>query len=177
MFSATKKSQKSSAQKSSGFGHFLDASRGELHSRRYFNTYHLFLQAGCLEYNSKCYLSLTYFQQTCSFCREAPRPCTPGILSYEKKVSKDSQGTCWFLDLQQKGESPFDSPSGESSLSRFSRAMTAKVIFYSLPPRMSLCSILQRASVLTRANAACRNYNFAPDQSAKSCPASSWRYL
>ena len=53
MFSATKKSQKSSAQKSSGFGHFLDASRGELHSRRYFNTYHLFLQAGCLRAEAK----------------------------------------------------------------------------------------------------------------------------
>ena len=33
-------------------------------------------------------------------------PCTPGILSYEKKVSKDSQGTCWFLGLQQKGALP-----------------------------------------------------------------------
>ena len=53
MFSATKKSQKSSAQKSSGFGHFLDASRGELHSRKYFNTYHLFLQAGCLGAEAK----------------------------------------------------------------------------------------------------------------------------
>ena len=53
MFSATKKSQKSSAQKSSGFGHFLDASRGELHSRKYFNTYHLFLQAGCLRAEAK----------------------------------------------------------------------------------------------------------------------------
>ena len=53
MFSATKKSQKSSAQNSSGFGHFLDASRGELHSRRYFNTYHLFLQAGCLGAEAK----------------------------------------------------------------------------------------------------------------------------
>ena len=126
MFSATKKSQKSSAQNSSGFGHFFDASRGELHSRRYFNTYHLFLQAGCLEYNSKCYLSLTYFQPTCFFCREAPRPCTPGILSCRRKVklrltTKDSQGTSWFLDLQQV-------PIGESSFARFSGAMTTKVI-------------------------------------------------
>ena len=40
------------------------------------------------------------------FLQGAPRPCTPGILSYEKKVSKDSQGTCWFLDLQQKGAMP-----------------------------------------------------------------------
>lgn len=44
------------------------------------------------------------------FLQGAPRPCTPGILSYEKKVSKDSQGTRWFLDLQQKGEFPLRFP-------------------------------------------------------------------
>ena len=47
----------------------------------------------------------------------APRPCTPGILSYEKKVSKDSQGTCWFLDLQQKGAMPpLDTPAENRAL-------------------------------------------------------------
>ena len=50
------------------------------------------------------------FQQIYLLCRVAPRPCTPGILSYEKKVSKDSQGTKRFLDLQQKGESPLRFP-------------------------------------------------------------------
>ena len=125
----------------------------------------------------KCQISrfflTTKLHQT--FCFVGLRTPLPRLLSCVKKVGKDTPKTSWFLDFQQKGGPPFDPPSGESSLSRFSRAMTAKVIFYSLPPRMSLCSILQRASVLTRANAACRNYNFAPDQSAKSCPASSWR--
>ena len=32
------------------------------------------------------------------------------FLSCEKKGTKDSQGTFWFLDLQQKGEFPFDPP-------------------------------------------------------------------
>ena len=36
-------------------------------------------------------------------------------------TTKDSQGTCWFLDLKQV-------PSGESSFARFSGAMTTKVI-------------------------------------------------
>ena len=40
------------------------------------------------------------------------------FLSYEKKGTKDSQGTFWFLDLQQKGESPFDPP-GTSPRSHF----------------------------------------------------------
>ena len=42
------------------------------------------------------------FLQTCSFCRVAPRPCTPGLLSYEKKVTKDSVRTFWFRHLRQK---------------------------------------------------------------------------
>ena len=51
------------------------------------------------------------------------------FLSCEKKGTKDSQGTSWFLDLQQKGAlPPLDTPSGESSFARFSGAMTAKVI-------------------------------------------------
>ena len=51
------------------------------------------------------------------------------FLSCEKKGTKDSQGTSWFLDLQQKGAlPPLDTPSGESSFARFSGAMTTKVI-------------------------------------------------
>jgi len=50
------------------------------------------------------------FQQIYLLCRVAPRPCTPGILSYEKKVSKDSPKTSWFLDFQQKGEIPLRFP-------------------------------------------------------------------
>ena len=92
-----------------------------------------------------------------------------------RKLPKTHKEPLGSLTSNRRGSPPFDSPSGESSLSRFSRAMTAKVIFYSLPPRMLLCSILQRASVLTRVNAAYGNYNFAPDQSAKLCPASGWR--
>ena len=55
---------------------------------------------------------------------------TPRLLSYVKKVGKDTPKTSWFLDFQQKGGPPFDPPSGESSLSRFSRAMTVKAVFY-----------------------------------------------
>lgn len=52
------------------------------------------------------------FLQTCSFCRVAPRPCTPGLLSYEKKVTKDSVRTFWFRHLRQKGAlPPLDFPS------------------------------------------------------------------
>ena len=51
----------------------------------------------------------------------APRPCTPGILFYRRKVklrltTKDSQGTCWFLDLQQKGEFPLRFPRWSTKL-------------------------------------------------------------
>ena len=35
--------------------------------------------------------------------RSAPRP---GLLSYEKKVGKDSPGTSWFLDLRRRGPRP-----------------------------------------------------------------------
>ena len=38
---------------------------------------------------------------------------------------------------------------------------------------LTLVLCLSRAFAI----AACGNYNFAPDQSAKLCPASSWRYL
>ena len=39
--------------------------------------------------------------------RSAPRP---GGLSDEKKVTKDSPGTSWFLDLRHKGEDPLGFP-------------------------------------------------------------------
>jgi len=74
------------------------------------------------------------------------------FLSYEKKVSKDSQGTSWFLDLQQKGAlPPLDTPSGESSFARFSGAMTAKVISAktkTLPCPLSTPPMMLEASVV-----------------------------
>ena len=115
MFSATKKSQKSSAQKSSGFGHFLEASRGELHSRRYFNTYHLFLQAGCLGAEVKILSLHSASKQSFRKVLAFVGSCRPHwqFLSCEKKGTKDSQGTSWFLDLQQKGAMPpLDTPRG-----------------------------------------------------------------
>ena len=67
------------------------------------------------------------FLQTCSFCRVAPRPCTPGILSVKEKVklrltTKDTPKppSFWISN------NPII---GESSLSRFSGAMTAKFVF------------------------------------------------
>ena len=110
------------------------------------------------------------FSKPVSFAGLLPAPAPRGYFLMKRKYPKIHKEPVGSLTSSRH-------PRGESSFARFSGAMTAKVIFYSLPPRMSLCSILQRASVLTRANAACRNYNFAPDQSAKSCPASSWRYL
>ena len=39
------------------------------------------------------------------------------FLSCEKKGTKDSQGTCWFLDLQQKGAMPpLDTPAENRAL-------------------------------------------------------------
>ena len=35
---------------------------------------------------------------------------TPRLLSYVKKVGKDTPKTSWFLDFQQKGEFPLRSP-------------------------------------------------------------------
>lgn len=38
---------------------------------------------------------------------------TPRLLSYVKKVGKDTPKTSWFLDFQQKGAlPPLDTPSG-----------------------------------------------------------------
>ena len=117
------------------------------------------------------------FSKPVSFTGRLPAPVPRGYFLMKRKYPKIHKEPVGSLTSNRRGSPPFDSPSGESSLSRFSRAMTTKVIFYSLSPRMLLCSIPQRASVLTRANVACENYNFTPDQSAKSCPASSWRYL
>ena len=44
--------------------------------------------------------------------RSAPRP---GLLSYEKKVGKDSPGTSWVLDLRHQGEDPLGFPRGLST--------------------------------------------------------------
>jgi len=67
------------------------------------------------------------FQQTYLLCRVAPRPCTPGILSVKEKVklrltTKDTPKT---LDIWISRNLII----GESSLSRFSGAMTAKFVF------------------------------------------------
>ena len=77
---------------------------------------------------------------------------TPRLLSYVKKVGKDTPKTSWFLDFQQKGAlPPLDTPSGESSFARFSGAMTAKVISAktkTLPCPLSTPPMMLEASVV-----------------------------
>ena len=112
MFSATKKSQKSSAQKSSGFGHFLDASRGELHSRRYFNTYHLFLQAGYLGAEAKI-LSL-HSASNQSFSKPFPLWSyalhTAVTFLCEESYQRHTKNLLVFGFPAEGGTAPFDPP-------------------------------------------------------------------
>ena len=112
MFSATKKSQKSSAQKSSGFGHFLDASRGELHSRKYFNTYHLFLQAGCLGAEAKI-LSLHSASKQ-SFSKPFPLWSyalhTAVTFLCEESYQRHTKNLLVFGFPAEGGSAPFDPP-------------------------------------------------------------------
>ena len=71
------------------------------------------------------------------------------FLSCEKKGTKDSQGTSWFLDLQQV-------PIGELSFARFSGAMTTKVISAgtkTLPSPLSTPPVMHETFVINKGGA------------------------
>ena len=69
------------------------------------------------------------FSKPVSFAGGLPAPAPRGYFLMKRKYPKIHKEPVGSLTSNGRGNSPFDPPSGESSFARFSRAMTAKVIF------------------------------------------------
>ena len=69
------------------------------------------------------------FSKPVSFAGLLPAPAPRGYFLMKRKYPKIHKEPVGSLTSNGRGNSPFDPPSGESSFARFSRAMTAKVIF------------------------------------------------